>query len=226
MQHLNNIAPLTAGEWLAKMAAADGVISANEIKLLKQFAEDYNIDYEYLIGIANGCALKNDQEVLLVTDNEIKGRKFEDFVVSLMRDKSKFTLLSWRGDKISDGIYAKENLMPDLYVRQKLARQTVEYFVECKYRTSWGSENCIDLSGQFLRYRRYAAKMSVELFIAIGVGGTPSNPEEFFIVPGRMMGFDKKVAKGRFIPCHCAKSSVAFSNYINHYYERRVFRLL
>jgi hypothetical protein len=68
--------------------------------------------------------------------------------------------------------------------------------------------------------------MGVELFIAIGVGGAPSNPEEFFIVPGRMMSFDKKVAKGRFIPCHCAKSSVAFSNYINHYYERRVFRSL
>ena len=113
--------------------------------------------------------------------------------------------------------------MPDLHIRHKLKNAVVEYFVECKYRSSWGEEG-IDLSGQFVRYRKAAKDRGLELFIALGVGGSPSNPDEFFIVPGRMMKFDKKIDRARFIRCLCPKDTDSFHNYIGQYYSKRVFK--
>ncbi|MGM9869343.1 MAG: hypothetical protein ACI30R_06925 [Sodaliphilus sp.] len=39
-----------------------------------------------------------------------------------------------------DGIYAAENLLPDLEIRQRIDYTDVEYFVECKYRSSWETD--------------------------------------------------------------------------------------
>ena len=96
-----------------------------------------------------------------------------------------------------------------------------EYFIECKYRSSWG-EGKIDLSSQFMRYYKYAQSAGKELFIALGVGGTPTSPEEFLIVPVRMIGYSKSIEQHRFKPCYCDKSSEAFHKYITNYFAKRV----
>lgn len=213
-----------AARWLATMASADGVISASERKLLKEFAEANGLDSGKLIRMSYALAGKVDvPEVEQVDQAKLKGRKFEEFVVSLCSDKSRFNLLAWRGDKIVGHTYALENLLPDLHIRHKLKNAVVEYFVECKYRSSWGEEG-IDLSDQFVRYRKAAKDRGLELFIALGVGGSPSNPDEFFIVPGRMMKFDKKIDRARFIRCLCPKDTDSFHNYIGQYYSKRVFK--
>ncbi len=82
----------------------------------------------------------------------------------------------------------------------------------------------IDLSEQFNRYHFHAKDRGVDLFIALGVGGTPSAPEEFFIIPGRMVKLDKKIDRTRFIKCLCSQSPEALHNYIEHYYHKRVFK--
>lgn len=162
-------------------------------------------------------------EVAQVGPAELKGRRFEDFVVSLCSDKSRFKLLAWRGDKIVGQTYALDNLMPDLHIRHNLNGKDVEYLVECKYRSSWG-EDGIDLSSQFPRYRHIAKECGLELFIALGVGGLPANPDEFFIVPGRMVRFDKKIDRARFLKCLCPKDAVGFHKYMEHYFNKRVFK--
>ena len=98
------------------MAAKDGVISANERRLLREFAEEYEIDVNYLYRLAYAQVDENEQEVELIGSNEIKGRRFEEFVVSLLDDKKRYKLLAWRSDKISGNVYATENLYPDLHI--------------------------------------------------------------------------------------------------------------
>lgn len=49
-----SITPLDAGRWLARMAAADGVMTANERRVIKEFATEYNLDAAYLLRLAYG----------------------------------------------------------------------------------------------------------------------------------------------------------------------------
>lgn len=206
------------------MAATDGVISPAERKLLRAFADSYGFNVNALYRMAYAIANKVEmREVEFIDYAEQKGQMFEEFIVSLCSDKSRFKLLAWRGDKISGQTYALENLLPDLHLRHLLDVTEVEYLMECKFRSSWG-EGGIDLSNQFVRYHFAAKDQGVELFIALGVGGTPSNPDELFIVPGRMVKLDKKIDRARFIKCLCPKDPEGFHNYIQNYFHKRIFK--
>lgn len=101
------------------MAAKDGLITNNERSLLKSFAQSFNIDPEHIYCLAETFCSEEEQEVLPANANEIKGRRFEEFVVSLLCDKTKFRLLAWRSDKIYQNIYAQENLYPDLHIKHQ-----------------------------------------------------------------------------------------------------------
>ncbi|MDE6498718.1 MAG: hypothetical protein K2L21_08675 [Muribaculaceae bacterium] len=220
----NSISIYDAARWLAAMAATDGVVTASERKILKEFASHFNLDPAYMYRMTYAIAKNIDlPEVEAVNAQELKGRKFEEFVVSLCSDKRRFKLLAWRGDKISGSTYALENLLPDLHLRHRLDDREVEYLIECKYRSSWG-EDGVDLSGQYIRYHNAAKDGKLELFIALGVGGTPACPDEFFLVPGRMVKFDKRIDRDRFIKCQCPKDPAGFHDYINHYFSSRVFK--
>ncbi|MDE5820975.1 MAG: hypothetical protein K2H50_09170 [Paramuribaculum sp.] len=213
-----------AARWIASMAAADGVVSPNERKILREFAETYDFNVSALYRMAYAIAHDIEiPEVEIVKYSEQKGRLFEEFVVSLCADKDRFQLLAWRGDKISGQTYALENLLPDLHIRHKLDNAEVEYLMECKYRTSW-SEDGIDLSGQFTRYYYAAKERGTELFIVLGVGGTPSNPEELFIIPGRMISRDKKIHRERYVKYLCPKDTEEFHRYIQSYYRREILK--
>lgn len=216
-----------ASQWLVSMAATDGVVSASESKLLKAFAKCHNIDYNALLTKARAIADGIDvPEVETVDIREMKGRIFEEFIVSLCFDKSRFRLLAWRGDKISGNTYALDTLMPDLHIRHFIDGSTVEYYIECKYRTTL-TDDTLDLSSQLGRYRRMSsAKTNSELFLAIGLGGTPSNPDELYIIPSRMIKKDYIIKLKNFSKCRCAQDPESFHNYINHFYQKRVYKKL
>lgn len=215
-----------AARWLAAMAATDGFVSPNERKLIREFADTYGIEVKSIYRMAYAIANNVDvPEVEFVTRCEKMGRMFEDYVVSLCSDKSRFKLIAWRGDKINGETYALENLLPDLHLCHRLDEGEVEYFVECKYRSSWGGEG-IDLSRQYDRYHNAAKERKMELFIALGVGGVPSDPDEFYLIPGRMINPDMKIFRDRFIKCKCPNDPKGFHAYINHYFNKRVFKNL
>lgn len=215
-----------AARWLCRMAGADGVVSPRERRLMWEFAMEYGVELESLVAYAESATkVYQYPEVETIDRNVYLGRKFEEFVVSLFSNRIRYGLLFWRGDKRSGDIYALENLLPDLHLRHKLDGGDVQYFVECKYRSSWG-DGVFDFSRQFLRYRREAKERNMELFLALGVGGTPSAPEEFYLVPGRMIGYEKAITReGYFRKCRCQPTSEAFHQYINHYFNKRVFKI-
>ena len=218
MMNVDDVARL-----LTRMASADGVVSQNERKILKEFAGRFGLDQNYLYRLAH--AQTNDvhiPDVETINPSEYKGRMFEEFVVSLCSDHSIFRLLSWRSDKIVGNTYAAENLMPDLLLRHKLENGNVEYYIECKYRSQWGEG--VDLSNCYDRYHREAKKSRKELFIALGIGGTPSDPDEFLLIPDRMVRHDKIIDSTCFVKCHCDKTADAFHAYIQHYFDKRVFK--
>lgn len=219
------ISLIDAARWVAKMAATDGTITPSERSVLTEFAKKYGLDVGKIIRWS--YVLRSEvkvPEVELIDRNEQKGLMFESFVVSLIADKTLFRLLAWRSDKIIGDTYAIENLYPDLHISHRMDNGEVDYFIECKYRTSWGVDG-IDLSGQFNRYHFHAKDHGKELFIALGVGGTPNEPEEFYLIPGRMVRHDKRIDAKRYAKCRCDQTSEALNAYINHYFNKRVIKV-
>lgn len=210
-----------AAKWLARMAAKDGVVSPNERKLLKEFAEKYNLEPKSLYRMAH--AATNDveiPEVELISTSKWKGRKFEEFVVSLCSDKSCFTLLSWRSDKISGELYPIDNLMPDLYLRHRSEDKKVEFYMECKYRSSL-PDGKLDISSQLDRYRQLiSSNDSHRLFIALGLGGHPSYPETFYIIPDESINEEGVIELEECRKFRCDKTPEAFLLQISEYLKQ------
>lgn len=217
----DNISINEAAKWLAEMAGADGEITPNERKVMKRFADTYGVDFSKLVRMSYAISGNNEREVQYVNASEMKGRQFEEMVVSLLADRSIYRLLSWRSDKIVDGIYAVENLLPDLEIKQRIGDVEVEYFVECKYRSSWDSFGKADMTKQILRYRNFAKEKGKELLIALGVGGTPDHPEEFYLIPSRRFSRYHDVPKERFKTCNCLPTAEAYYSYICRYFNHR-----
>jgi len=118
-------------------------------------------------------------------ENKAKGDAFEKFVVKNF-DPKYFTLQEWRSDKYVDGIYAVSNHFPDLEVIFDFKSKGVNeaFAIECKWR-GYYYKNEIKWAEnyQINNYKEYAEKLSIPVFVVIGVGGEPKMPEELFIVP-------------------------------------------
>lgn len=117
-------------------------------------------------------------------DNYAKGIQFEEYVVSRFGTKS-WTIKDWRGDKGVNGRYAEANMYPDLEMKLKV--KDIEYVIaiECKWRSSFDSKDKIKWSypDQIERYNSFSASRDIPVFVFIGIGGTPSNPEQLYVVP-------------------------------------------
>ena len=115
--------------------------------------------------------------------NKKKGDDFEKFIVQKF-DKELFTIKEWAGDKYVNGVFAESTLHPDLLMELKIGSTTNQFSVECKWRKQ-AFQGKIEFSykEQFARYKKYAKEKDIPVFIALGLGGTPSAPEKLYIIP-------------------------------------------
>ncbi len=117
--------------------------------------------------------------------NKLKGDSFEKFVVKHF-DKKYFTIQEWRGDKYIDGTYAVSNHFPDLEVLFKLNSKGIsdKFAIECKWRKNY-YQGTIEWAKhyQITNYKKYSQSLNIPVYIVIGIGGEPENPNELFIVP-------------------------------------------
>ncbi len=118
-----------------------------------------------------------------------KGDQFEQFVVKKFEQRY-FTLKEWRSDKGINGRYAESNKNPDLEIEFHLKGVKTTFAVECKWRQNyykggveWAKER------QLERYNDFAIDRKIPVFIIIGVGGTPDNPDEIFVIPLNTLKF-------------------------------------
>lgn len=126
-----------------------------------------------------------------LTDSEQKGREFEEYVVSHFTKKY-FTLKEWRSDKYYKGNYAESNLYPDLEYVFTLSKNSYPFAIECKWRSEfkngwveWAGEEQAD------HYRQFEKEKGIPVFVMLGIGGTPSNPEEVYAIPLRVLKHNK-----------------------------------
>ena len=113
-------------------------------------------------------------------NNKEKGDAFEDFVIQKLGAIPHFKFTGKNSDYHKNGISASENQEPDL----KFMHNGNPIALECKWRNAfvngkieWAKDYQVE------NYQRFEEKQKSLVFIAIGIGGEPAKPKEFYMVP-------------------------------------------
>jgi len=112
-----------------------------------------------------------------------QGRQFEEYV-KLLFNQDHFYLKKWRqSGTIPKDTYILDFCYPDLEFIF-VGKNQHPFAVECKWRTKF-KKGKIDWATkkQITKYLEFEFKRAMPVFIAIGIGGTPSNPENLFVTP-------------------------------------------
>lgn len=121
--------------------------------------------------------------------NEEKGKDFEDFIVSRF-SPSDYTLVEKVNDYSSRNHNSERSKYADLVFRKKNSNK--EFAIECKYRSAW-KESGNDKSILWVEqrkiddYNQFSKDRDIDVIVVFGVGGTPSNPEEVYALPLRLL---------------------------------------
>jgi hypothetical protein len=116
-------------------------------------------------------------------DSYEKGRLFEEYVIKLFNDQH-FKLKDWRkAERIALYDLPKNHCDPDLELL--FGRGQYKFAVECKWRNEFkaGIFQWEKKDKSLEIYRKYSRECNIPVFIVIGVGGDPSNPEKMYVTP-------------------------------------------
>lgn len=172
-------------EDLIQLAVADGILTKKEESKIRGLAESFDLDAEKYIDIAVQRIenSEEDSETELIDVNKKMGDDFEKFVVQKFRNKH-FKLVHWAGDKYVEGMYDETTQQPDILVELTTTKDTVQIWVECKYRSSVTNEEVkLAYLEQFKRYKNYQETRNIPVFIAFGRGGKAQNPSDLYMIP-------------------------------------------
>ena len=125
--------------------------------------------------------IKKEKEAEIVADDSLELlEKIERLIVCL---PDNYKNLRWAGDKYVDGRYDERNKQPDVIFDIEL-NKVYSVAIECKFKMSY-YKDCLFVARkeQLDRYRDFQERSGVPVFLAIGVVGSGSHPEELFIVP-------------------------------------------
>lgn len=113
----------------------------------------------------------------------LKGREFEDYVLSLfnIQEDGELILQEWQGDKSYGIIKPENNSNPDFVFRYRQK----EFAVECKWREKLSRDWSKDVfpARRIENYRHFSEVRHMSVTIILGVGGEPCNPELLYRIP-------------------------------------------
>lgn len=111
-------------------------------------------------------------------DNYQRGKEFEDWALYLFPAESFNIIHKTVGGADLDGRYTEDCIYPDYKLRDKKTR--TEFWVECKFRSRRGEKGSLEWTDykHLQRYKRIREEFGIKLYILIGIGGTPDDPNE------------------------------------------------
>jgi hypothetical protein len=133
-------------------------------------------------GIKQSVLQKKEVASNPTDESKRKGDDFEKFVVKKFNQKY-FTLKEWTSDKFIDGVYAENTLGPDLVYQFSLGDISEGLAIECKWRRKLYDNFDVVTTQQIKNYRKFENEKNIPVFLVIGLGGEPSSPEQFYIIP-------------------------------------------
>ena len=156
---------------------------AQDKMLLRMFYDDMGIHAIHKQLQRTYAAVHARLHSITQSEELLKGREFEDYVLSLfnLRKGDELVLQEWQGDKSYGMIQPENNSHPDFVFRY---RQN-EFAVECKWREKIGRDWGNDLfpTRRIENYKHFSVVRHMPVTIILGVGGEPCNPEFLYIIP-------------------------------------------
>lgn len=156
---------------------------AEDKRLLRMFYEDMGIHAIQKAISRPYSTIYIRIKALTMNDEVLKGREFEDFVVAFfdLPHNKKLTLKEWRGDKTLPGVYPENNSGPDLV----LEYDGNPFAIECKWRRHMSKDNEKELlpPDRQTVFQQYSQEHSIPVFLLLGIGGLPSDPDSLHFVP-------------------------------------------
>jgi hypothetical protein len=114
-----------------------------------------------------------------------KGLVFEKYIISLLPD-NEWSIVDYTKDTIK-GIPRKieSSSNPDIILRHRETNKLIA--LECKYRTDFfrtdSGRILLVKDYQIQKYKTFNKEKGYPVFIVIGIGNKPGNPEKLFLFP-------------------------------------------
>ena len=156
---------------------------AQDKMLLRMFYDDMGIHAIHKQLQRTYAAVHARLHSITQPEELLKGREFEDYVLSLfnLQEGDELILQEWQGDKSYGMIQPENNSNPDFVFRY---RQN-EFAVECKWRErlsrDWGKD--LFPTRKIENYKHFSEVRHMPVTIILGVGGEPCNPELLYKIP-------------------------------------------
>jgi peroxiredoxin family protein len=111
------------------------------------------------------------------------GDSFENYVSETLFNANQYDLIHRTNTYDQNKVrFAEHTLKPDFKFRCKQTQQ--EFYVEAKYRSGFNENNMIDVmsDGQRERFRAIQKEENTPIYIAVGYGGLPANPNNISLI--------------------------------------------
>ena len=146
------------------------------------------INFDFYLGHSfrttmNNTTIQQAPKRVNEPDSFEKGQLFEKYIISLFNERH-FKLKEWRKSvKAIEGNLPFNHCLPDLELIF-MGMRNHRFAVECKWKKKlvkgqieWANQKKIDV------YKKFQTDERTIVFIAIGIGGEPSNPERLYVTP-------------------------------------------
>ena len=113
-----------------------------------------------------------------------KGEQFEKFVEDELFKSSQYDLIHRTNNFVQNATrFAEDTLKPDFKFRCKQTQQ--EFYVEAKYRSGFNRDDKIEVisHGQIERFKVIQKEENTLIYIAVGYGGQPNDPDYVSLIP-------------------------------------------
>lgn len=157
-------------------------------------------------------------------DPKQKGNDFEDYVANILKANS-IRIKEWNKGTVTDeGAFSENALNPDMFVNDKEGKVNLKYWIECKYRSSLGKEGFKLENYQVERYSSIQKSSKRKILVAFGLGGSPSNPNEFYLIPLDTLRRFKHIPEKYLSHYSVANPRGNFKRHVRDYFFDDVFK--
>ena len=189
--------------------------------LLRMFYEDLGVHEIHKRLRRSYLSIKNRISSITLPEQLLKGREFEDFVLTELlgigSNGNTMKLLEWRGDKSIAGVFPESNRYPDFVISLDYR---IKVALECKWRNKLPAslKNDVFSPERIELFKSYSDENSISIWFIIGVGGEPSAPELLYQVP--LSAVDYILSKKQSITEFLCKDSLTIDDFVIKYTYR------
>lgn len=157
-------------------------------------------------------------------DAKEKGNNFEDFIANTLKANS-IRIKEWNKGAVTDeGAFADNALNPDFFLLDAEGKVNLEYWLECKYRSSIPGRGFELNDYQITRYQQIQKDSKRKILICLGVAGEPSAPSKIYIIPLDTLIRYKHMPEKYLSSYEIPNPRVSLKKHIRDYFYQQVFK--